>query len=169
MIQNVGAHRLNRRTQWIVRAPDDYNQQLSERRAERVRNWFLEHRIVEKRAVSTVGYGEKKPVAPNEKPDGKDNPPGRALNRRVEIVVNTCAGIDEPPVTTAPLSATPPAGEAPVTKEAGWTHLRLMPLRQIRRMCRMQMRRCRMQLFRCPMQMPRSRTSPLKANSSNLI
>jgi outer membrane protein OmpA-like peptidoglycan-associated protein len=139
MIQNVGAHPVVIEGHTDSKGTDDYNQQLSERRAERVRNWFLEHRIVEKRAVSTVGYGEKKPVAPNEKPDGKDNPPGRALNRRVEIVVNTCAGIDEPAVTTTPPdSATPPAtssetvpsteaaptggivpsSEAPVSKEA---------------------------------------------------
>lgn len=109
MIQNVGAHPVVIEGHTDSKGTDDYNQQLSERRAERVRNWFLEHRIVEKRAVSTVGYGEKKPVAPNEKPDGKDNPPGRALNRRVEIVVNTCAGIDEPAVTTAPSATTPPA------------------------------------------------------------
>ncbi len=109
MIQNVGAHPVLIEGHTDSKGTDDYNQQLSERRAERVRNWFLEHRIVEKRAVSTVGYGEKKPVAPNEKPDGKDNPPGRALNRRVEIVVNTCAGIDEPAVTT-----TPPAAGTPI-------------------------------------------------------
>ena len=28
------------------------------------------------------------PVAPNTKPDGSDNPAGRAKNRRVEIVIH---------------------------------------------------------------------------------
>lgn len=116
MIQNVGAHPVVIEGHTDSKGTDDYNQQLSERRAERVRNWFLEHRFVEKRAVSTVGYGEKKPVAPNEKPDGKDNPPGRALNRRVEIVVNTCAGIDEPAVTATPPDSKTPAAAASETK-----------------------------------------------------
>jgi outer membrane protein OmpA-like peptidoglycan-associated protein len=35
----------------------------------------------------TKGYGESKPVAPNTKPDGSDNPEGRAQNRRVEIKI----------------------------------------------------------------------------------
>ncbi len=118
MIQNAGAHPVLIEGHTDSKGTDDYNQQLSERRAERVRNWLLEHRSVEKRAVSTVGYGEKKPVAPNEKPDGKDNPPGRALNRRVEIVVNTCAGIDEPAVTAAPQAEAPAKEEAAVKESA---------------------------------------------------
>lgn len=109
MIQNVGAHPVTIEGHTDAVGTDDYNQQLSDRRAERVRNWLLEHKVVERRAVFTVGYGEKKPVAPNTKPDGKDNPAGRALNRRVEIVVDTCKGIDEPAVTTAPAG---PAKEA---------------------------------------------------------
>jgi photosystem I P700 chlorophyll a apoprotein A2 len=37
--------------------------------------------------MSTQGWGRKKPVAPNTKPDGKDDPEGRQKNRRVEITV----------------------------------------------------------------------------------
>lgn len=37
--------------------------------------------------VEVNGFGESQPVAPNESPDGEDNPNGRALNRRVEIVI----------------------------------------------------------------------------------
>ena len=133
MIENAGLHPVLIEGHTDSVGTDEYNQELSERRAERVRNWLLEHRVVEKRAVSTVGYGEKKPVAPNTKPDGKDNPPGRALNRRVEIVVNTCAKLDEPAVSTTPVpSAEDPAPsgensaqsgdsaatETPATKEA---------------------------------------------------
>ena len=36
--------------------------------------------------LSTRGRGEADPVAPNAKPDGTDNPRGRARNRRVEVV-----------------------------------------------------------------------------------
>jgi outer membrane protein OmpA-like peptidoglycan-associated protein len=35
--------------------------------------------------MRTTGFGSTQPVAPNETEDGKDNPDGRALNRRVEI------------------------------------------------------------------------------------
>ena len=38
--------------------------------------------------IAAKGYGESKPVAPNEI-DGADNPAGRQLNRRVEIFVRT--------------------------------------------------------------------------------
>jgi outer membrane protein OmpA-like peptidoglycan-associated protein len=37
--------------------------------------------------MTTRGYGESKPVAPNTKPGGADNPTGRQLNRRVAIAV----------------------------------------------------------------------------------
>ncbi|HEY4582101.1 MAG TPA: OmpA family protein, partial [Lysobacter sp.] len=38
--------------------------------------------------ATSKGYGEARPVAPNEV-DGEDNPSGRQLNRRVEIFVRT--------------------------------------------------------------------------------
>ena len=69
---------------------DDYNQKLSERRA-RCRQglaWRRSNFLPEQ--ASVVGHGEKKPVAPNENPDGSDNPDGRQLNRRVELVFVTC-------------------------------------------------------------------------------
>ncbi|GAA4224600.1 hypothetical protein GCM10022254_04420 [Actinomadura meridiana] len=61
-----------------------YNQTLSEQRAEAVKT-ELENALkgVTLRFQAT-GYGEARPVAPNEL-DGKDNPSGRAKNRRVEI------------------------------------------------------------------------------------
>jgi len=36
---------------------------------------------------STEGFGAKKPIAPNTKPDGSDDPDGRQKNRRVELVI----------------------------------------------------------------------------------
>ena len=33
------------------------------------------------------GFGETMPVAPNTKPDGRDNPSGRQLNRRTEFKI----------------------------------------------------------------------------------
>jgi len=64
---------------------DAYNQKLSERRADAVKRWFEAHGLHEN--FATAGFGAKKPVAPNVKPDGSDDPEGRAKNRRVEIVV----------------------------------------------------------------------------------
>jgi outer membrane protein OmpA-like peptidoglycan-associated protein len=64
-----------------------YNQKLSERRAESVRAWLAGNGASLK--MSTRGWGKQKPVAPNARPDGKDDPEGRQKNRRVEIVVKT--------------------------------------------------------------------------------
>jgi outer membrane protein OmpA-like peptidoglycan-associated protein len=59
---------------------DDYNLQLSERRAEAVKNALTQYQVTENR-VQTKGYGEAYPVASN------DTDPGRLQNRRVEIVI----------------------------------------------------------------------------------
>jgi outer membrane protein OmpA-like peptidoglycan-associated protein len=61
-----------------------YNQDLSQRRAEAVRA-ALDERVGDGFTFEVAGHGETQPVAPNENPDGSDNPEGRAINRRVEI------------------------------------------------------------------------------------
>ena len=64
-----------------------YNEQLSRRRAAAVVSW-LESRTTDRKTRLTVrALGASKPVAPNTKPDGSDDPVGRQRNRRVEIVV----------------------------------------------------------------------------------
>jgi len=65
---------------------DRYNQKLSERRAGSVRDWFVRHGLGGLR-FSASGLGETRPVAPNARPDGSDDPEGRRKNRRVEIVI----------------------------------------------------------------------------------
>jgi outer membrane protein OmpA-like peptidoglycan-associated protein len=66
------------------RGSDEYNDRLSQQRADAVKE-FLEDRYPNLRGrIHAVGRGEREPVAPNEI-DGRDNPAGRALNRRVEI------------------------------------------------------------------------------------
>lgn len=65
---------------------DAYNQKLSERRAASVKTWFAAHGLNGIK-FSTEGFGAKKPIAPNAKPDGSDDPEGRQKNRRVEIVI----------------------------------------------------------------------------------
>lgn len=70
-----------------AKGDDQYNKQLSFRRAESTRNWFVENSNVPAAQFSVDGAGETEPVAPNVKPDGSDDPEGRQKNRRVTIVV----------------------------------------------------------------------------------
>jgi outer membrane protein OmpA-like peptidoglycan-associated protein len=58
----------------------DYNQRLSENRADSVRTYLVAQGIAAA-AVGTTGFGESQPVASN------DTPAGRQQNRRVELVV----------------------------------------------------------------------------------
>ena len=64
---------------------DASNQTLSEQRAKAVTEALTSNGVTA--SIESVGYGETKPVAPNENPDGSDNPAGRRLNRRVEVFV----------------------------------------------------------------------------------
>jgi len=59
---------------------DEYNQALSLRRAQAVKNWLVQRGIKSDR-MKTVGKGEKEPVASNDTTDG------RAENRRIEFYV----------------------------------------------------------------------------------
>ncbi len=68
---------------------DAYNQKLSERRAGAVAHWLRQQEALGDIRLETHGFGETRPVAPNTRPDGKDDPAGRQKNRRVEIVVHT--------------------------------------------------------------------------------
>ncbi len=79
------AFRVEGHTDWI--GSDAYNLRLSARRAESVRDWLVRQGGVPRPAVSTAGYGESRPVAPNNTPDGRDDPDGRQRNRRVELLV----------------------------------------------------------------------------------
>ena len=64
-----------------------YNMKLSENRADAVKTWLVQNASVAGSRISTRGWGETKPIAPNKKPDGSDDPEGRQKNRRVEIVL----------------------------------------------------------------------------------
>ena len=59
---------------------DDYNQGLSQRRADSVRAYLIEHGI-EAGRLETKGYGESRPLVSNETEEG------RIQNRRVELKV----------------------------------------------------------------------------------
>lgn len=62
-----------------------FNLQLSQERADAVVAELKKDGVSS--TLDATGYGESKPVAPNENADGSDNPSGRALNRRVEIFI----------------------------------------------------------------------------------
>jgi outer membrane protein OmpA-like peptidoglycan-associated protein len=68
---------------------DSYNLKLSDRRAASVKKWLVEKAGADAGHIKTKGWGEAKPVAPNENPDGSDDPDGRQKNRRVEITIKT--------------------------------------------------------------------------------
>ena len=59
------------------------NQALSERRAASVRQYLVDYFGIDGARLKSVGYGQTKPVAPNDTPEGRQN------NRRVELVNNS--------------------------------------------------------------------------------
>jgi outer membrane protein OmpA-like peptidoglycan-associated protein len=72
------------------------NMQLSRERAQSVKNWLVKNGGVVATNIATKGYGEQYPIALNKNADGSDNPLGRALNRRVSIVVEKSTSTSTP-------------------------------------------------------------------------
>ena len=64
------------------RGSDAYNQALSERRANAVRDELVNEHDIASDRVSTVGYGESRPI------DSNNTDTGRANNRRIEAVIS---------------------------------------------------------------------------------
>jgi len=84
---------------------DEYNQKLSEQRADGVRDYLISQSVSDS-AITASGYGKSDPIADN------STNAGRAQNRRVQLVVSGDAiGVQE----TAPgaQSQTQPAGASP--------------------------------------------------------
>lgn len=63
--------------------PEAYNQQLSERRAQAVKDYLVANGVPAQE-FTVVGYGESMPIATN------DTAEGRALNRRVVLERTDC-------------------------------------------------------------------------------
>jgi outer membrane protein OmpA-like peptidoglycan-associated protein len=91
---------------------DEYNQKLSEERAEAVRD-YLTSQSVQEANISAQGYGKSDPIADN------STNAGRAQNRRVQLVVSGAAiGIQEGQPggqagDAAPAPGAPPAAAQP--------------------------------------------------------
>lgn len=63
------------------------NMELSRQRAQAVKDWLIKSGGVAAANISVKGFGEQYAIAANTNADGTDNPLGRALNRRVSIIV----------------------------------------------------------------------------------
>ncbi len=66
---------------------DKVNLDMSQRRADAVKSWLVKKKGIPEKMITTKGFGESNPVAPNTNADGSDNPEGRQQNRRVQITV----------------------------------------------------------------------------------
>ena len=64
---------------------DDYNQDLSERRAMNVSSVLIQNGVIRQRVIAT-GFGESRPIADN------SSDSGRARNRRVEVMISAFQG-----------------------------------------------------------------------------
>jgi outer membrane protein OmpA-like peptidoglycan-associated protein len=82
------------------RGSDEYNQRLSEQRAQSVMSYLVEHGVADER-LSAVGYGEAQPV------DGNETDEGMERNRRVELKILDQASV-EPAADPATDATTPP-------------------------------------------------------------
>lgn len=70
---------------------DAANLKLSQERAIAVMLWLHEQEGIPVAVMRGRGMGSKEPIAHNTKPNGRDDPEGRARNRRVEISFSTVA------------------------------------------------------------------------------
>jgi outer membrane protein OmpA-like peptidoglycan-associated protein len=57
------------------------NAQLSQNRAEAVRQYFIANGALEEQKLTAIGYGSERPLAPN------DTIEGRAINRRIDVII----------------------------------------------------------------------------------
>ena len=64
----------------------EVNMRASRRRGEAVRDYLVENGVDEAR-ITIIAFGEQNPLQPNARPDGTPNEPGRAANRRVDLLV----------------------------------------------------------------------------------
>ena len=93
---------------------DEYNQNLSEKRADSVRDYLVSQNVPETN-VTAEGYGKSNPIADN------STSSGRAQNRRVELVVSGASigiGREQPPSAQAAPQPAPPTQEVTPAKPA---------------------------------------------------
>jgi outer membrane protein OmpA-like peptidoglycan-associated protein len=90
---------------------DEYNQRLSEQRAETVMRYFVGKGVAAQRMTS-VGYGESQPVADNETDEGRE------LNRRIEIKIIGSDAVSTSASAHVSEAVTPAANDTPAVSVA---------------------------------------------------
>jgi outer membrane protein OmpA-like peptidoglycan-associated protein len=88
LIRDRGKGKIGIQGHTDAQGSDSYNQKLSLQRAEAVRDWIAEKGGIDRARITVQGMGGKKPIAPNTRPDGTDDPTGRQRNRRVELIIS---------------------------------------------------------------------------------
>ncbi len=68
---------------------EEHNQDLSERRAQAVRDYLARQPALKGYTFQVFGYGESRPIASN------DTPEGRAQNRRVDVMVVPASAVEQ--------------------------------------------------------------------------
>jgi hypothetical protein len=81
-----------------------YNQRLSQKRADSVRDYLIENFNISPDRLTAKGYGEERPVTTNETKEG------RRLNRRIQAVITV------PPAAPQPVPSVPPSAPPPEKK-----------------------------------------------------
>jgi outer membrane protein OmpA-like peptidoglycan-associated protein len=89
LLAKAGKHPARVEGHTDAKGSGSYNQTLSEKRAQTVKDWLVAHGALPA-STPTVGWGKRHPIAPNTRPDGADDPAGRQRNRRVEVVLDSC-------------------------------------------------------------------------------
>lgn len=99
------------------RGSESYNLKLSQRRAESVRSYLMEHGVDGDR-MTAVGYGKTQPIASN------DTDEGRALNRRTELRITASNGeaASGVSVPTGVIDAAPAQPSTPAAVETDSSH-----------------------------------------------
>lgn len=68
--------------------PENFNEILSQKRADSVREYLLANHILPPEKISAVGFGSARPLASNE------TDAGRAINRRIDVVITPGGPLD---------------------------------------------------------------------------
>jgi OOP family OmpA-OmpF porin len=89
---------------------DADNKAASKKRAEAVAHYLEKHGVAKNR-ITVIALGEGRPIAPNAKLDGSDDPEGRARNRRVDISV-TPGDLPAPAASPSPEPSPSPSPTA---------------------------------------------------------
>jgi outer membrane protein OmpA-like peptidoglycan-associated protein len=91
LLAEAGKHPATVEGHTDAKGADAYNQTLSEKRAQAVKDWLVARGVLPA-STAVAGWGERRPVGPNARPDGSDDPAGRQKNRRVAVVLDLCKG-----------------------------------------------------------------------------